>query len=206
MSIQFYYAPMSSSMRVHWALEELGVPYEKIRVDLSKGEHKKPEFLKINPNGQVAALVDDGTPMFESLAIIIHLGEKYGVAKGLWPAPGTKESAEALTWTVWGTATLGTAGFSLMTNTSERFPAELHNAPQAEKAKKSIASCFAILEEKLEGREYLLGDKFSLVDVANASMVGFFSRLGVDLAPYPKVAAWVARSSQRPGMAAAAAG
>jgi glutathione S-transferase len=206
MSITFYYAPMTSSTRVHWALEELGVPYEKVRVDLSKGEQKKPEFLKINPNGKVAALVDDGTPMFESLAILIHLGEKYGVAKGLWPAPGTAESAEALTWLVWSTVTLGQAGVTLMTNTSERVPAEQRNAIQGENAKKAVEGCCAILEQKLEGRPYLLGDQFTLVDLANAAAVAFFSRLGVDLAPFPRVTAWVARATQRPGMAAAAAG
>lgn len=206
MSITLYYAPMTSSARVHWALEELGVPYEKVRVDLSKGEQKKPEFLRINPNGKVAALVDDGTPMFESLAILIHLGEKYGVAKGLWPAPGSAESAEALTWLVWGTVSLGQSGVTMMLNTSERVPAEQRNAIQAENAKKALEDCCAILEQKLEGRPYVLGDRFTLVDVANAAPMAFFSRIGLDLTPFPNVAAWVARATQRPGMAAANAG
>ena len=106
MSITFYYAPATSATRVHWALEELGISYQKVRLDLAKGEQKSPEFLELNPNGKVPALVDDGTPMFESLAIIIHLGEKYGVAKSLWPAPGSAQSAEALMWAVWGTVTV----------------------------------------------------------------------------------------------------
>jgi glutathione S-transferase len=207
MSITFYYAPATSATRVHWALEELGIPYEKVRVDLAKGEQKSPEFLKINPNGKVAALVDDGTPMFESLAIIIHLGEKYGVAKGLWPAPGSAQSAEALTWAVWGTVTVGTAGLTLMANTSERVPAEARNEAQATQAKEGLERCLSILEARLEGREWILGDAFTLVDVATASSVAFFARMaGLGKERFPRSATWTARATQRPAMAVAYAG
>jgi glutathione S-transferase len=79
MGIVFYYTPMSSATRVHWALEELGVPYDKVKIDLAKGEQKKPEFLKLNPNGKVPLLVVDGQPVFESLAMLLYLGDTYGV-------------------------------------------------------------------------------------------------------------------------------
>src|SRR6266516_4392854 len=79
MGIVFYYTPMSSATRVLWALEELGVPFDKVKVDLSKGEQRQPEFLKLNPNGKVPTMVIDGQPVFESLAMLLHLGETYGV-------------------------------------------------------------------------------------------------------------------------------
>jgi hypothetical protein len=60
MTMTFYYAPMSSATRVHWAIEELGVPYEKVKLDLKAGEHKTPEFLKLNPNGTITALSAGG--------------------------------------------------------------------------------------------------------------------------------------------------
>jgi glutathione S-transferase len=124
MAIVFYYAPMTSATRVHWALEELGVPYEKVRLDLRAGDQRKPDFLKINPNGKVPALVDDGAPMFESLAILLHLAVKYGVAKKLWPATTDATAhAEALSWSVWGTATLASHVFRVMQNSAERVPA-----------------------------------------------------------------------------------
>ena len=80
MAITFYYQPMSSAARVHWALEELGIPYEKVKVDLHAGDQKKPDFLKVNPHGKVPALVDGDARLFESAAIILHLGDKYGEA------------------------------------------------------------------------------------------------------------------------------
>ena len=92
MSLTFYYTPMSSATRVHWALEELGVPYEKVKMDLAAGDQRKPEYLALNPNGKVPLLVGDGTPIFESLAILLHLGETYGVEKGLFPAPGLERT------------------------------------------------------------------------------------------------------------------
>ena len=100
MSLVFYYAPFSSAATVHSALEELGVPYEKVKIDLKANDQKKPAFLAINPNGKVPAIVHDGVAIFESAAIIIHLGETFGVEKNLFPAPGVKR-AEALKWLVW---------------------------------------------------------------------------------------------------------
>ncbi|MEO6419138.1 MAG: glutathione S-transferase family protein [Polyangiaceae bacterium] len=206
MSIVFYYSPMSSATRIHWALEELKIPYEKVKVDTKAGDQRKPAYLKINPNGKVPALVDGGVPMFESLAMLIHLGETYGVENNLWPAVGTPERLQALSWTTWGTVTFATAVFQVIMNTAERFPAEAKNAAQAETAKVAVGSLLQILNAQLEGRSYLLGPDFTLVDVANASMIAFTMRAGIDLAPYPNVTAWFARSTQRPAMAVAAAG
>src|SRR5215813_12354098 len=95
MSLVFYYAPMSSAVTIHWALEELGVPYEKVRLDLQARDQDKPAYKALNPNGKVPLLVHDGTPIFESAAILMHLGEAFGVDKGLFPAAGAKR-AEAM--------------------------------------------------------------------------------------------------------------
>jgi glutathione S-transferase len=80
------------------ALEELGIAYESIELDPKKDDqHKQPEFLKLNPMGQVPTLLDDGHPMFESSAIINYLGDTYGVERDLYPASGTPERMNALT-------------------------------------------------------------------------------------------------------------
>src|SRR5580704_18558275 len=99
--IKFFYAPQSSATRCQVALEELGVPYEKVRIHLDKGDQKKPDFLALNPNGKVPALTDGDAKLFESLAIITYLGEKYGTEKGLWPKVGSPEHAQALAWMFW---------------------------------------------------------------------------------------------------------
>src|SRR5437868_5895333 len=70
-SLIFFYTPMSSATRVHWALEELEVPYEKKKLDLTKGEQRTPEYLKLNPNGKIPLIVADGRPIFESLAQLL---------------------------------------------------------------------------------------------------------------------------------------
>jgi glutathione S-transferase len=206
MAITFYYSPGSSATRVHWALEELGVPYEKVKLDLRAGDQKKPEFLKLNPNGKVPTLVDDGAPMFESLAMLIHLGEKYGVAKGLWPKSGTPEHMQALSWATWAQVTLAPLVFRVMMNTSERFAPELRNAGQAEAAKHDVEGLLKLLDAQLAGKPYILGERFTLADVGVASVTNFASRIGVDLAGYTHVAPWAAQCAQRPAMVTAAAG
>src|SRR5678815_4455569 len=105
MSIRLYGWPRSTASRVRWALEELGVSYEFVQLDRKKGENRTPEYLAINPTGKVPGLVDGGQAYFESVAILLHLGEAYGRERALWPATGAAE-AEALCWTVWSTTEL----------------------------------------------------------------------------------------------------
>src|SRR5262245_46499620 len=106
MSLVFYYSPMSSASTTHWVLEELGVPYEKVKIDLQAGAQKAPDFLKLNPNGKVPVVVHDGVAIFESAALTIYLGEAFGVDKGLFPAPGPERGA-AMKWIVWCNVSLG---------------------------------------------------------------------------------------------------
>src|SRR6185295_8421062 len=83
MDLTFYYSPMSTATVTHVVLEELGVPYKKINVDIRKGEARTPEFLRINPNAKVPVVTHNGTPIWESAAITMYLGETFGVDKGL---------------------------------------------------------------------------------------------------------------------------
>src|SRR4051812_43240302 len=202
MSMTLYYTPMTSATRVYWAIEELAVPCEKVKVDLQAGEQRKPEYLKLNPNGKVPLLVIDGRPIFESLAQLIWLGETYGVDKGLYPAPGL-DRAEALKWMVWGAVTFGDALTRVMRNTHERYPAEERNAKAAESGKKEVAALIGIVDAQLAGRDYVMGANFTLVDVMLAGAVTFASRLGVDTTPFKNVAAWTGRCMSRPALAKA---
>jgi glutathione S-transferase len=202
MGLVFYYTPMSSASRVYWALEELGVPFEKVKVDLAAGEQRKPEFLALNANGKVPLLVVDGTPVFESLAILIHLAETFGVAKGLYPEPGLAR-AEALKWMAWGTASLGECASRVLRNTSELFPAEQRNAKAAEAARKDLGDLYSILDDALAGKTYLVGEAFSFADLALASYSRLAQFLGFDLSPFANVRAWTERCTARPSFARA---
>ncbi len=200
MNLVFYYSPMSSSNRIHWALEELGVPYEKVKVDLAAGAQKKPEYLALNPNGKVPLLVVDGHPIFESLAILVFLGEQFGTENGLFPQPGL-ERAEALKWMAWGSVSLTETLFRYVRNTSERFPAEEKNEKAAASAKAELSGHLTTLDKALEGKDYLLGSNFSLTDVSLASLFAFMARVGIDTNPYKNVNAWVGRCMSRPALA-----
>ena len=204
MSIVFYYSPLSSAVTVHWALEELGVPYEGVRVDLAAEEQKKPAFLAINPNGKVPALVHDGTPLFESVAILIHLGETFGTERGLFPGPGL-ERAQAIQWLVWCNVSLGEALARFQRNVSERIPAEQRNAKAGEVGRGDVEAHLDILERALKGRQFLVGDHFTLTDLHLAGIVGYLGMLGFDVKRRPALAAWAAACTARPHYARAMA-
>jgi GST-like protein len=206
MTITFYYAPQSNASRIHASLEELGVAYETVKIDIRAGEQRKPEFLALNPNGMVPTIVLDGTPMFESLAIQIALGERYGVAKGVWPAVSSPEHLKALTWIIWGQVTLGTSIMRYMHNTAGFIPKELHHAGQAEAAVKAIHGQLAILEAHLGAHAFLAGDSFTLADLDVASVLGWGLHMcKIDVSAYPKLGAWIGGISKRPSMLAAMA-
>jgi glutathione S-transferase len=200
MSLVFYYAPMSTAVVTHWVLEELGIPYEKVKLDFAAGDTKKPDFLKLNPNGVVPVIVHDGQPIFESAAIAIYLGETFGVEKGLFPAAGPKRG-QALSWIVWGNVTLAGAIGRHQLASSERIPAEQRNEKAAEVARAQVEGLFKLLDGALEGKQWLVGDSFSLADAHVASFVVYSTFVGFDPKPYANLEAWRARATARPGYA-----
>lgn len=199
MAITFYYSPQSNASRIRWSLAELGIPHETIQLDLRAGDQKKPEFLAKNPNGKVPTLVIDGTPMFESIAIQIALGERYGVERGLWPALGSPEHLQALTWIIWGQVTLGGTLFRYMQNTGDYFPKESQNAKAAEMAHTELKSLLTILDNRLADREYLTGSQFTLADLDLASVMawGLFAAK-IDTTPYKNLNTWLTKIRSRP--------
>ncbi len=198
MSIKFYYAPQSSAERVHDTLAALGVPYEEVRVDLRAGDQKKPEFLAINPNGKVPTIILDGTPMFESVAIQIALGERYGVEKGLWPALGSPEHHTTLTWLLWAQISLVGAMYQYIANTGDWSPKESHNALQAASSLAETKSLLTILDQHLTGRGFLAGERCSLADIDIASILGWgLMMVKIPATDYPNIAAWLERTNKR---------
>lgn len=196
MSLTFYYAPMSTATITQLVLEELGVPCEKIQLDLRKGESHTPEYLRLNPNGKVPLLVHDGMPIWESVAITMYLGDVFGVDKGLYPAPGPKRGA-LMKWIAWTNVTFGDAVARWLRNTSEWTPAEQHNAEAAKAAQADMKNCLRILNENLEGRQFL-GDSYSLADTHVNSFTDWLRFMKVDLSPYAHLNAWSERCRARP--------
>jgi glutathione S-transferase len=203
MSLVFYSAPMSTAGITELVLAELGIPYQRVRVDLKKGDTKKPEFLRLNPNAKVPLIVHEGTPVFESAAITLYLGETFGVEKGLYPAPGPRRG-EAMKWVVWTNVSLIESVGRWARNALGWAPPEQQNAKEGEAGKAALTANLRILDQALEGKQYLAGD-FTLADSHLSSTIEWLGYLGVDFAPHPHLRAWSERCNARPAHGKAAA-
>jgi GST-like protein len=201
MAIVFYAAPFSSALPVACALNELAVPHERITIDLASDALKKPEFLKLNPNGKVPTLVVDGTPMFETLAIVQWLGDRYGVAKKLWPAFDDPARLTALSWTTWCYVTCG-AQVMRLNLAGERSPAELRHQGTVDSARSLLMELFGLLDARLAQQPNMLGNDYSLVDSLLSNMVRYTTLIGIEVDSLKHVAPWLERCQSRPAMRA----
>lgn len=193
-----YGTPISSAMPVMLAVEELGVPHEFVAVDLEAGDQRRPEFLAMNPNGKVPTIVADGNPMFEALAILQWLGERYGVERGLWPEANTRARFEAASWSTWMYVTFSGSFNRFSHASNERIPAERHNKAQAEFSAAELQSHLALLDAKLTDHPYLGGKDYSLLDLIVGSGVIYATFTGIPTKDHPNVEAWLARFQARP--------
>lgn len=197
MAIVFYTAPRSSASPVACALAELNVPHESVTFELAAGKQKKPEFLALNPNGKVPTLVVDGTPMFEALAILTWLGERFGPERGLWPRQGDPARLTAVSWCTWSYVTYVGSLSLLVFSSSEYASRELHNPALAALARQQLEGHLRILEERLGRQKYMLGAEYSLVDLVVGSVVGYGVSLGMSVDGFARVQAWLAELQSR---------
>ena len=198
MSVVFYWHPMSSATPVACALAELGVAHDRVRIDIRNGEQRTPEYLAINPNGKVPCLVVDGTPIFEGLAIHLWLGDRFGVARGLWPAADTPERLQALSWCAWAYVTYGTllVRLHVATQGDEALRSEVHAAA----ARSGLDQLLALLDARLAAQPWMLGADYSLVDLIVGSVLSYSVYVGAPVASHTHVQAWLERVQARPAM------
>ena len=197
-------------------LEELGIAYRKVPVNFIE-ESKRPEYLKINPNGRIPALDDDGLVLFESFAINLHLARKYGVDKGLWPS-APDDCSRAIQWSFWAIAELEPPLVKVFMNRLF-LPEHQRDETAASAGEGEFAKPLGVLEGALRGRHYLLGDSFTVADLNVYSMVAwdhpalrtpYLERLDpkiaatiirMDLSATPNLREWVRRCGERPALA-----
>jgi GST-like protein len=197
--LKFFFHPSPNPMKSALLLEELQVPYELIAVDTFKGEQHQPAFLAINPNGKVPAIDDNGTKVFDSHAILLHLATKHG--KFL---PKAGEQGEMLSWLMF----IAT-GLSPFSGQAVHF---LHHAPEAlpyarNRYFKEVERHYRVLNERLGVSRYLAGDEYTIADMALwgwANFAGYI--LGEKgLSDYPHVQRLVNEINARPAAARAGA-
>jgi glutathione S-transferase len=194
--IRIYGGTKNRGRRCYWLAKELGLDIEAIDVDLHSGQHKSPDFLKINPNGHVPVLDDDGFILYESLAINLYLTRKYGQGHGL--APSTlEEEALAMQWSFW---VVNEVEPHLITILLHRMmlPEAERNAADANAAEDKLQKPLAVLEGALTGRDYLVAGRFTVADLNVSIVMSLINRLGLDVTRYPNTRAWLDTCLGRP--------
>jgi len=181
-----------NSYKARLLLELLGVPYEWVRVDLIKGEHKSEAFLALNPFGQVPVLEDGSTTLADAQAILYYLATRQG--DGRWFPSDPLEQARVVRW-------LSTAAGEVRQGPES---ARLHHlfgvkAIPIERAQEKAAFLLDQLERHLAERPWLELDRPTIADIAVFPYVALAGDGGIDLAPYPHVRAWIARIQGLPG-------
>ncbi len=186
--IKLYGTSKSRSARCLWALEELGLKYEHIPVETTKA--KSPENLKLNPNGHVPVLDDDGTVLWESMAINLYLAGKYGKAP-LWPA-SHEDRGRAVQWSFWGMTEAEPHLIAILRNRM-LLPAEQRNEQAAVAAVAAMAGPLKVLDGALKGRDYLLGKDFAIADLNLSAILSFALLVKLDMSATPTAQAWLGK-------------
>ncbi len=192
--IKLHGTSKSRAGRSLWALEELGLKYEHVPVGFS-GETRKPEYLRINPNGHIPAIDDGGTIVWESMAINLHLAEKYGKSP-LWPSTVEQHGA-CYQWSFWGMTEIEPLLMTIFLNRI-MYPPEQRNEQAAAKAALEIKKPLKVLDDHLHDREYLLGKEFTIADLNVASVLSLAAFVKLDLSATPTAQKWLQTCVGRP--------
>ena len=197
MSIVIYGDHRSGNcLKVKWTCEQLDVPYRWVEVDVVAGETRRPEFLALNPAGQVPTVeLEDGRILAQSNGIMLFLAERAGGA-GLIPSD-PYERARIYEWLFWEQyshePTIAVARFQMAYLGKPREAIEPRLFERG-------AAALARMEAALDGREWLVGEGLTLADVALVAYTRVSHEGGFDLAGYPAVQAWVARVEDELGI------
>ena len=161
--MKLFYVPHTRASRPRWILEELGVPYELVRLDRAKAENLEAQYLAINPTGKVPALVNGEVTIHESAAIVMYLADKYAT-QGLCPAVGTEARARYYQWILYAMTTLELPVSKVGYHTEMKPEAERIPAVAAEGRAEFVRAARSA-EEQLAKTPFILGDSFSAADV-----------------------------------------
>jgi GSH-dependent disulfide-bond oxidoreductase len=186
--IQLYAAHTPNGRKISVMLEECALPYEIVKVNLSKGEQFTPQFTALNPNQKIPAIVEGDLRLAESGAILIYLAEK--VDRFLTPR------YETLQWLMFQMAHVGPMlgqAHHFRLQAKEKLPYAI------ERYEKEAARIYGVLERELAKRDYLAGD-YSIADIATYPWIMRYFNFGVQLDDYPALKRWTDRIGARPAV------
>ncbi len=196
--IDLYFAPTPNGWKITIMLEECGLPYRLLPLNIAAGEQFEEDFLALNPNARMPVIVDseaDGGPLtvFESGAILIYLASKAG---RLLPA-GEREHYAVLQWLFWQAANLGPAGGQA----SHFVNYQREGSEYArERYLREYERLLAVMNRQLESQPYLAGTEYSIADIASFPWLLPYKRYGFDLADFPQLKRWYDELKQRPAL------
>ena len=197
--IELWTWPTPNGQKVHIALEELGLPYTVVPIDIGAGEQFRPEFLAITPNHRIPAIVDPEGPggarvsLFESGAILIYLAEKVG---HLIPVDPVARLA-CLQWLMFQMGGIGPM-FGQWNHFSVYAPEKLPYA--IDRYTKEVSRLYRVLDKRLSEAAWLAGDEYSIADIATWPWAKDPAKRGVDLAELPHLARWLGAVASRPAV------
>ncbi len=191
-TIKLYRHPLSGhAHRVELLLSLLNLPTELVFVDLAKGAHKQPEFLALNPFGQVPVIDDNGTVLSDSNAILVYLAQKYG--NGRWLPSEPLAAAKVQRW-------LSVAAGQIASGPATARLITVFGAPyNAEETIARSHGLLKVMDQELSASPFLAGAQATLADVAGYTYIAHAPEGNVSLADYPHVRAWLARIEALPG-------
>jgi len=191
-----YYSPGTASMAVHLTLLELGVPHELRKLDIDAGEQKHADYLRLNPNGMVPTLVVDGTPHYESAALLMLLAERHPDA-ALAPAAGAQQRASYLQWMIHLANTLHPAFRQWFY--PQDFAAREHEEETKAFARRRIEAVWDRLDAHLAAHgPCVLGQQPGVVDFYATMLMRWSRNMPKTATAWPALAALAARVKARP--------
>ena len=190
----------SRALRAIWGIEEVGIDYEHVPVTYG-ADSKSPDYLAVNPNGRIPALVDGDLVLFESMAINLYLARKYGGA--LYPANPADE-ARAFQWSVWAISEIEPLQMQIVVQKLFT-PEDKRNPKVVEGATKALQRPLKVLDAALEGRDWLVGNAFSVADLNVAAVMQLMQMIGFTYAEHANVQRWANACYARPALARAQA-
>lgn len=204
--LQLYSLPTPNGVKVSILLEELSLAYEPHLVDIGKNETWTPDYLSLNPNGKIPAIIDpDGPggkplPLFESGAILVYLAEKAGRFLPADPAA----RYETLQWVFFQMAAIGPM-FGQVGFFHKFAGREFEDKRPRDRYVAESRRLLGVLEGRLEGRDWIMGEDYTIADIASLgwvrNLIGFYEAGDlVGFADFPRVAAWLERGLARPAV------
>jgi glutathione S-transferase len=187
--ITLYHHPFSRAAGTLWALEEVGQPYELAFVDIMKGGQKAPEILAINPMGKLPTLTDGDVVVAEAAAIALYLADRYASGT-LAPKLDDPRRATYLRWSFYAPSVIE-PGATAKLNKWEFKPGQVGWG--------DFASMIAAMEYAIAGKQFILGDTFSIADVVFGGTVRFMLQFKM-IEPTPTLSEYVDRLNQRPAL------